>query len=296
MPSERAIVETLNRKELTQLVGHFDLDVADRRVREHMVHALATAPQVTLASLLEQLPLATLKTLCVKQGLDAKGRGKAVFVERLAAAAKPKASAAKSRIKAVKSAKAAKPAKVATPATKKPAPKAAASKKAIGKKAPGKAAPKAAQAKPAPKATRKASKKIAAKALKSPRTKKPKAAAAAAPEAVGAPATNVIALPYANTPAAVAAAQGHLNHFMPTDAALWAPSTRTETCHACSTKLELRKCTAQKCQNMLIASPTRKICAECMFERNTLSMDEFNQRMDEEATCPHCGKAWQNLS
>jgi hypothetical protein len=79
-------------------------------------------------------------------------------------------------------------------------------------------------------------------------------------------------------------------------APVFAQRASTEHCVACSQSIELRKCQVQRCNNHIMASPTYKICAECLFERNTLSMTDFNERLQEEGKCPHCGHAWKKAS
>ncbi|HET6343854.1 MAG TPA: hypothetical protein VFH51_02930, partial [Myxococcota bacterium] len=69
-----------------------------------------------------------------------------------------------------------------------------------------------------------------------------------------------------------------------------------QKCAGCNADIHLQKCGVQRCDNLIIVTPSRKICAECLFERNTISMTEFNERLLDEGKCPHCGEAWQRAS
>jgi hypothetical protein len=80
------------------------------------------------------------------------------------------------------------------------------------------------------------------------------------------------------------------------DAMAFVQTRLTKKCRSCQKPIEMRKCGVQRCSNMLLANPARKICAECLFERNTISMVDFNERLEEEAHCPHCNDAWETLS
>lgn len=444
MPSERAIVETLNRKELLELVTHFDLKVGDRRIRDNLIDALASARETRLDKILGQLSLTSLKEVCRKHGLDDSGRLKSQLIERILdvpvpakkTAAKPakkgevrqlrqvkeaprevkakaqppksaksasKASKAIALAKAAKQAKATKPVKAtkavkatkqakAKPvkatkqakapkavkptkatkpvkgkskvAAKKPAAKAppsnvialrrTATKVAPAKK-PGRVAKVAKDVsvpavKAAPVRAMKPVKAVVAAPVPEPKAVRPKivkaAAAKPAPKAVppvvikavppiitkavpptitkAVPPTITRAVPPTITRAApamalvekaptpVAAIAGPDSAAAPAaarptplprpstpmellrDTTLGAPepvSAVMRQCPACSAEVQLRKCQVQKCRNMLVVHPTRKICAECLFERNTLSMIDFNQRLEEEVRCPQCDGA-----
>jgi type I restriction enzyme M protein len=84
MPSKRAVLEQLSRDELQAIVEQHDLSVADRRVRDHLVDAVASSKKATLAELLPTLSRDRLKELCRALELDDSGREKAALVERLA--------------------------------------------------------------------------------------------------------------------------------------------------------------------------------------------------------------------
>ena len=83
----------------------------------------------------------------------------------------------------------------------------------------------------------------------------------------------------------------------PPSAHLQAPAhAAPQTCQGCGATIDLRKCQVQRCHNLLLPAPIRKICAECLFERNTLSMTDFHQRLIEEGECPSCGNLWPRPS
>jgi type I restriction enzyme M protein len=84
MPSKRAVLEQLSRDELQAIVEQYELSVADRRVRDQLVEAVASSKKATLAELLPTLSRDRLKALCRALELDDSGREKAALVERLA--------------------------------------------------------------------------------------------------------------------------------------------------------------------------------------------------------------------
>ena len=72
--------------------------------------------------------------------------------------------------------------------------------------------------------------------------------------------------------------------------------TVEHTCAKCHKSVTLQACQVQACNNYYVAAPGRKICSECLFERNTISMDDFNDRLHEERQCTHCGVPMTHLS
>ena len=89
--TKRQILEELKRDELIAAVDRYELPVADRRVRDLLVDALASSRRAKLAEILGELKRARLKELCRALGLDDSGKAKAVIVERLTG--KPPAAA-----------------------------------------------------------------------------------------------------------------------------------------------------------------------------------------------------------
>ncbi len=84
MPRKRQVLEKLKRAELIAGVKRFELQVADRRVRDLLVEALMSSRRVVLAELLGELKRDRLKELCRALDLDDGGREKAVIIDRLA--------------------------------------------------------------------------------------------------------------------------------------------------------------------------------------------------------------------
>jgi len=83
MPTKRQVLEQLKRDELIAAVERFELPVADRRVRDLLIEALASSRKATLAEILGELKRARLKELCRALGLDDGGREKALIIARL---------------------------------------------------------------------------------------------------------------------------------------------------------------------------------------------------------------------
>lgn len=83
MGRKREVLSLLNREELQSLVGKYDLDVADRRVKDNLVEALARSKKAKLSEILETLPRDTLKEISRTFDLDDSGREKSVLIERI---------------------------------------------------------------------------------------------------------------------------------------------------------------------------------------------------------------------
>jgi type I restriction enzyme M protein len=83
MPTKRQVVEAFSRNELLAVVEQQQLPVADRRVRDELVDAVAGSRKVTLADVLGGFSRDRLKELCRELDLDDAGREKGVLVERL---------------------------------------------------------------------------------------------------------------------------------------------------------------------------------------------------------------------
>jgi len=84
MPSKRHVLDALTRNELVDVADRFELEVADRRVREQLVDAAASSRRVALADVLSELSRDRLKEVCRALELDDTGKEKAALVERLA--------------------------------------------------------------------------------------------------------------------------------------------------------------------------------------------------------------------
>ncbi len=83
MSTKREILGVLTRPELQDLVSRFDLAVQDKRVRDHLVDALAGSRRVALTDLLDGMSRDRLKEVCRALGLDDSGKEKAVIIDRL---------------------------------------------------------------------------------------------------------------------------------------------------------------------------------------------------------------------
>ena len=84
MPPKRRVLESLTRQELQEAVDRYDLQVADRRVKDQLVDALAASRRAALPEVLESLSRDRLKEICRSLDLDDSGREKALLIERLA--------------------------------------------------------------------------------------------------------------------------------------------------------------------------------------------------------------------
>ena len=100
MPSKRDILQELTRNDLYILVDRYDLTVGDRRVKAHLVDALASSRKCRLADALSLLSRERLKACCRAFGLDDRGVRKADLAARLTT--KPAKRKRTSRPKAAK--------------------------------------------------------------------------------------------------------------------------------------------------------------------------------------------------
>jgi len=83
MPGKRQILEHLPRQVLRKLVETYELDSADRRVRQNLIDALARSRRAPLEEILGGLRRDELKTICRGLGLDDSGKVKAHIVDRI---------------------------------------------------------------------------------------------------------------------------------------------------------------------------------------------------------------------
>jgi type I restriction enzyme M protein len=86
MPTKRDVLGQFSRDELVGAAERFQLEVADRRLKDQLVDAVASSKRAGLADLLGELSRDRLKELCRAFGLDDAGKEKAVLVDRLASA------------------------------------------------------------------------------------------------------------------------------------------------------------------------------------------------------------------
>ncbi len=84
MSRKREVLELLRRSDLQEVADRFDLEVADRRSKDHLVDAVARSKKAKLQEILESLSRDTLKDICRRLELDDTGREKAVLIDRIA--------------------------------------------------------------------------------------------------------------------------------------------------------------------------------------------------------------------
>ncbi len=83
MPTKRTILETLKNVELVELVDQFEIEVADRRIKNELVDAITKSRRATIDIIFSELRFARLKELCQELGLDDSGRSRPDVVARL---------------------------------------------------------------------------------------------------------------------------------------------------------------------------------------------------------------------
>lgn len=83
MPTKRDIIEQLRRDELQSLAEMHELEVEDRRVREHLIDAVVRAKRIRVYEVLSELSRDRLKEIAEGLGLDTSGREKALIVDRI---------------------------------------------------------------------------------------------------------------------------------------------------------------------------------------------------------------------
>ena len=83
MPTKRSILTELTSRELRAVVDGYELDVQDRRVKAHLVDAVARSHKARIGGMLLNLTRNRLEELCRNLDLDDSGRKKADLVARL---------------------------------------------------------------------------------------------------------------------------------------------------------------------------------------------------------------------
>ena len=94
MPSKRDVLGQFTRDELVEAVERFELPVADRRVKDQLLDAVASSKRAGLADVLAGLARDRLKEICRALGLDDAGREKVVLIDRLSGLKAPTVSLA----------------------------------------------------------------------------------------------------------------------------------------------------------------------------------------------------------
>ncbi|MFO0693689.1 MAG: ATP-binding protein [Polyangiales bacterium] len=82
-PWRARVAQLLKRDELLDIADKIEIEVADRRVHKQLAATVA-ATDVSLSTLLENLPRVRLKELCRELGLDDGGREKSALLQRIA--------------------------------------------------------------------------------------------------------------------------------------------------------------------------------------------------------------------
>jgi hypothetical protein len=321
MPSEKALLTVLPQADLLAAVTKLKVAVQDRRRKDSLVAGLLADKARPFAATLQTVSVAGLKLVVETFALDAE-RGKAGLVAAITDAAPAR------RVKAA-------PQTPKASAKKPAAPKASASKGAAKSKptaegreptafqeAPQEVKPVGARSpKVVAKAKTKAKKPVltpvvdeaTAQAMPAPKpAQEPPSVAPveatkpAAPTADAAPPTDVAAAPVKKAirkgplswseAAEMAAHRGQSAASMLQAPMPQTTGTHEHKCTKCKKAVVLQACQVQACNNYYVAAPGRKICSECLFERNTISMDDFNDRLHEERQCTHCGVPMTHLA
>lgn len=269
MPKASSILAVLPRDALRQLLERHQLRATDARKTDSMVRALSRGLPAQKSAWLTTLPVATLKSAVSALALAPEGKGKAALVTALDEA--PPAKKAKATpVKA--SAAAAKPAPKrakAKPSDKAPAPAVAPAPKA---KTPAKKAP-AARA-PAQKIEKKQAVSVAAGSDSDEPAKAPEPTAPSHMKSW-------------SEAVALATKRGQSAATM-IGQPMQEGGGQKVRCGKCRASLEVQDCQIHACDHSFIAKAGQKICAECMFERNNMSVDTFHERLIEDWQCPHC--------
>ncbi|WP_437945344.1 N-6 DNA methylase [Sorangium sp. So ce296] len=83
MPTPHDVLQLLSRADLAALADRFGVDLPDRRKKAAILDAILSTPGLQLHELLRVLRIDQLRELCRALGLDARGRDKAAFIERV---------------------------------------------------------------------------------------------------------------------------------------------------------------------------------------------------------------------
>ena len=94
MPTKRAVLAELTRRELRTGLDFYELQVPNRRVKAQLVDALARSRKARVEEVLQALSRDRLKALCRVFQLDDSGRKKADLVARLVGPATASSTAA----------------------------------------------------------------------------------------------------------------------------------------------------------------------------------------------------------
>lgn len=325
MPSEKNILTSFARRDLQAAVTKLKVEVSDRRRIDALIAGLLKGHDGDFAGLLSHFAAPALKAACEALDTVPEGRGKAAWVAALSALAPAKKVRGKASAKANSAAaaplatKAAKAVAAGIEAKAKAKAKTTAKAPAAVKKAVVPQSDDLEQIMPKPARAPKGEK---AKAKAPKLVEQPKPAIAAAAEMAEPAQAFKAEAPHADQPgpqppaqepakksgntrrgplswseaAQMAEHRGQSAATMLRGAQPQASGTTQHTCNKCHIPVTLQACQVQACNNYYVAAPGRKICSECLFERNTISMDDFNDRLHEERQCTHCGVPMTHLS
>ena len=280
MPSKRQVLETLSRKDLLALVTSFEIQSSDKRSKDGLVGALMAARKLKLEELLTTLPVVALRAACGKLEF-APGRQKAAMVAQLCGGSHP-ATGSTSTGKAKK--------KKTT--EKGDLPKASARAKSTRKSRSGASdeAPESEDGTPATVPAEAVAARTPQGKRRSATTKRTgKHAGATTAKAKNEPAPLLSDGDKMPAPATPLRRSWFAGDPPPAE-----PSRRHKTCRSCRHKMEQKLCQSPRCSNWFVPVGQGAVCAECLFEREQLTMTEFMDRIKKEAACPSCGQALKN--
>jgi len=99
MPTKRQILSQIDSKELRRFIDAYGIEVEDRRLKENLVNGIARSRKARIEYILQGLSMKSLKSICNGLGVDSKGRGKAVLIQRLLASGRSRGSKRKTSSK-----------------------------------------------------------------------------------------------------------------------------------------------------------------------------------------------------
>lgn len=102
MSTKRQILSHLTWNEIRAAAKHYELSFAGHPSKDQLTATLAAARRVSIAEVLEPLPIDRLKRICAEQGIDAGGRVKAALVARLTQASPTETSRRESQVRKAK--------------------------------------------------------------------------------------------------------------------------------------------------------------------------------------------------
>ena len=83
MPTERAILAEFTADDLREYIDYYELEVADRRVKAHLIDALVECEEARIEEILDDYNMAYLRALCRTFSVKPSGRSKADLIAAL---------------------------------------------------------------------------------------------------------------------------------------------------------------------------------------------------------------------